>query len=90
MTKKKKKSHFLATSCKMQNTERTKVVARYILEKVHMPPSNYYSIVNVTHKLPIVSMSFLNYKKMLNSQGQQKDKHDPKKKKYPHKFEKKN
>jgi hypothetical protein len=31
------------------------------LGKVHIPPLNYYSIINVPLKLPIVSMFSINY-----------------------------
>jgi hypothetical protein len=33
------------------------IYLRTLMEKVHITPLNYHSIVNVPHKLPIVSMS---------------------------------
>jgi hypothetical protein len=41
-------------------------IYNYKMEKIHITPSNYHTIVNVPHKLPIVSMSPLKLPKNVN------------------------
>lgn len=52
----------------VRKKEKKKSVSKNIIkrEKVHIPPSNYYLIVNVLSKLPIVSMSPLKLSKNVN------------------------